>query len=85
MASAVFDVELKSFITMLYTCEAAVYLDTSPNRKETLKKYLISTLVPISTICKVLRFVDSEELETHGELRKFAKNYWRACDSRLSI
>ena len=67
MASAAFDIELESFITMLYTCEAAVYLDTSPSRKDTLKKYLVSALVPISTICKVLGFVDSEQLETHGE------------------
>ena len=67
MASAACDIELKSFITTLYTCEAAVYLDTSPSRKETLKKYLISALVPISTICKALGFVDSKELETHGE------------------
>ena len=67
MASAAFDIELESFITTLYTCEAAVYLDTSPSRKETLQKYLISALVPISTICNALRFVDSKELETHGE------------------
>ena len=60
MASVVFDIELKSVITMLYTCEAAVYLDTSPSQKETLKTYLISALVPISTVCKVLRFVDSQ-------------------------
>ena len=67
MASATFDVELESFITTLYTCEAAVYLDTSPSRMDTLKKYLASALVPICTICKVLRFVNSEQLETHGE------------------
>ena len=29
MACAAFDIELETVITMLYTCEAAVYLDTS--------------------------------------------------------
>ena len=32
-ASAELDIELESFITTLYTCEAAVYLDTIPSRK----------------------------------------------------
>ena len=52
MASAAFDVELETVITMLYTCEAAVYLDTSPSQKDKLKSrlYLISVLVPISTM-----------------------------------
>ena len=52
---------------MLYTCEAAVYLDTSASQKETLKKYLISALVPISTVSKALRFVDSRQLDTNGQ------------------
>ena len=64
MASSAFDIELESFITMLYTCEAAVYLDTNPSRKEALKKYLISACVPISKICKALRLVESNELKT---------------------
>ena len=67
MASAAFDVELEIVITVLYTCEAAVYLDTSVSRKETLKKYLISALAPISTVCKALRFVDSQQLDTNGQ------------------
>ena len=32
-ASAELDIELESFITMLYTCEAAIYLDAMPSRK----------------------------------------------------
>ena len=67
MTSAAFDVELESVITKLYTCEAAVYLDTSPSQKKTLKKYLISMLVPISTVCKALGFVDSQRLDTDGQ------------------
>ena len=67
MASATFDVELESFITTLYTCEAAVYFGYQPKQKGHFKNYLVSALVPISTICKVLGFVDSEQLETHGE------------------
>ena len=54
------DIELESFITMLYTCEGAVYLETMPSRKQTLKKYLISASVPISTICQALGFIESE-------------------------
>ena len=67
MASAVFDIELQSFITTLYTCEAAVYLDTNPSRKEMLKKYLISACALISKICKALRFVESDQLNTDGQ------------------
>ena len=66
-ASAELDIELESFITMLYTCEAAISLDTMPSRKQTLKKYLISVSVPISTICKALGFIESEkESDTDG-------------------
>ena len=60
-ASAELDIELESFITMLYTCEAAIYLDTMPSRKHTLKKYLISASVPISTICKALGFIEPKK------------------------
>ena len=67
-ASAELDIELESFVTMLYTCEAAVYLDTMPSRKQMLKKYLISASVPISTIYKALGFTESEnELDTDGQ------------------
>ena len=67
-ASAKLDIELESYITILYTCEAAVYLDTMPSRKQTLKKYLISVSVPISIICKALEFIESEkELDTDGQ------------------
>ena len=77
MVSAAFDVELETVAT-LYTCEAAVFLDTSASQKETLKKYLISALVPISSVCKALGFVDSQQLDTNGNpSRKFAKTYWR--------
>ena len=70
-ASAELDIELKSFITMLYTCEAAVYLDTMPSRKQMLKKYLISASIPISKICKALGFIESEkELDTDGQAIK---------------
>ena len=62
------DIELESFITMLYTCEAAVYLDTMPSRKQTLKKYLIFASVPFSTICKALGFIESKkESDTDGQ------------------
>ena len=44
-----------------------MYLDSSASQKETLKKYLISALVPISTMCKALGFVDSQQLDTNGQ------------------
>ena len=70
-ACAELDIELESFITMLYTCEAAIYLDTMPSRKQTLKKYLISASVLISTICKALGFIESEkELDTDGQAKE---------------
>ena len=75
MASAAFDVKLETVITMLYTCDAAVYLDTNASQKESLKKYLISALVPISTVCKALRFVDSQQLDTNGQsIEKICQN-----------
>ena len=81
MASAAFDIELETVTTMLYTCEAAVYLDTSASQKETLKKYFISALVPISIVCKALWFVDSQQLDTDGQSIKeicqnLLKNMW---------
>ena len=67
MASVAFDIELQSFITTLYTCEAAVYLVSNPSRKETLKKYLISACALISKLCKALGFVESDQLKTDGQ------------------
>ena len=61
MACSDINNELEKFITTLYTCESAVYLDASPMRKQTLKKYLLSVVMPISTIRKALGFNDSVE------------------------
>ena len=44
------DVQLDTFIRTLYSCESAVYIDNNGGRKQTLKKYLISAAVPVSTI-----------------------------------
>ena len=66
-ASGQLDIELESVITTLYTCQAAVYLDLNPSQKEILQKYLLSACVPISTISKALRFVESEEVDTEGQ------------------
>ena len=63
MACSNIIIELERFITTLYTCESAVYLDASPTKKQTLKKYLLSAIVPISTICKALGFNDSEQIQ----------------------
>ena len=66
MACFDIDIDLESCITTLYMCEsAAVYLDTNPTRKQTLKKYL-SVAVPISTICKALGFNDSDKVHEGG-------------------
>ena len=70
MACSNIDIELQSFITTLYTCESAVYLDASPMRKQTLKKYLLSAVVPISTICKALGFNDSEKIQEDGPVEE---------------
>ena len=70
MACSDIDIELESFITTLYTCESAVYLDASPMRKQTLKKYLLSAAVPISTICKALGFNDSEKIQEDGPVEE---------------
>ena len=51
------DVHLDTFIRTLYSCESAIYLDSNGSRKQTLKKYLISTAVPITTIVKNLGFI----------------------------
>ena len=68
-ASAELDIELESFTTTQYTCEAAVYLDTMPSRKQMLKKYLISVSVPISTVYKALGFTESEKKsDTDGQV-----------------
>ena len=70
MACSDIAIELESFITTLYTCESAVYLDASPMRKQTLKKYLLSAVVPISTICKALGFNDSEQIQDDGPVEE---------------
>ena len=70
MACSDIDNELESFITTLYTCESAVYLDASPMGKQTLKKYLLSVVMPISTICKALGFNDSEKIQEDGPLEE---------------
>ena len=70
MACSDIDIELESFITTLYTCESAVYLDGSPMRKQTLKKYLLSAIVPISKICKALGFNDSEQIQDDGPVEE---------------
>ena len=70
MACSDINIDLESFITTLYTCESAVYLDASPMRKQTLKKYLLSAAVPISTIHKVLGFNDSEKLHEDGPVEE---------------
>ena len=64
------DTELESVITTLYTCESAVCLDASPMRKQTLKKYLLSAIVPISTICKALGFNNSEQIHDDGPVEE---------------
>ena len=64
------NIELESFITTLYTCESAVYLDASPTRKQTLKKYLLSAGVPISMICKALGFNDSDKIQEDGPIQE---------------
>ena len=60
------NIELGSFITTLYACASAVYLDASPMRKQTLKKYCLSAVVPVSTICKALGFNDSDKIQEDG-------------------
>ena len=70
MACSDTDIELESFITTLYTCESAVYVDVSPMRKQTLKKYLLSVVVPISTTCKALGFNDSEKIQEDGPVEE---------------
>ena len=54
------NVQLDTFIRTLYSCKSAVYVDNNGGRKQTLKKYLISTAVPISTIVQNLGFVQHE-------------------------
>ena len=54
------DVQLDIFIRTLYSCESAIYVDNNGGRKQTLKKYLISTAVPISIIVQNLGFIQHE-------------------------
>ena len=63
MAGSNIDIELETFITTLFTCHSAVYLDAIPMRKQTLKEYLLSAAVPITTICKALDFNDSAKIQ----------------------
>ena len=70
LACSDINIELESFITTLYTCESAVYLDASPMRKQTLKKYLLSVVVPIGTTCKALGFNDSEKIQEDGPVEE---------------
>ena len=70
MACSNIDIELESFISTLYTCESAVYLDASPMRKQTLKKYLLSAVVPISTIYKALGFNNNEQRQDDGPVEE---------------
>ena len=64
------DIQLEKFITTLYTCESAVYLDTIPTRKQTLKKYLILVAVTITTSVKALGFIKHQPLDTQGPIVK---------------
>ena len=64
MASSNVDTELDDTISALYTCQTAVYMDSSETRKQTLKKYLLSTVVPITSICNALGFKLSGEIQT---------------------
>ena len=64
MASSDVDIELDDAITTLYTCQTAVYMDFSETRKQTLKKYLLSAVVQITSICNALGFKLSGEMQT---------------------
>ena len=77
MACSDINIDLEGFITTLYTCESAVYLDANPMRKQTLKKYLLSAAVPISTICKALKFNDSKEIHDDGPVEEVLKQSWK--------
>ena len=63
MASSDLDIELDDPINTLYTRQTAVYMESSETRKQTLKKYLLSAAVPITTICNALRFKLSGEIQ----------------------
>ena len=54
------NIQLDTFIRTLYSCESAMFVDNNGGRKQTLKKYLISTAVPISTIVQNLGFIQHE-------------------------
>ena len=54
------NIQFDTFIRTLYSCKSAVYVDNNSGRKQTLKKYLISTAVPISTIVQNLGFIQHE-------------------------
>ena len=70
MANSNIDIELDSLITTLYTCESTVYLDASLTRKQTLKKYLLSAVVPITTICNALGFNSCKEIQPDGPIEE---------------
>ena len=63
MASSNVDIELDDTISTLYTCQTAVYMDSSKTRKQMLKKYLLSAVVPITSICNALGFKLSGEIQ----------------------
>ena len=69
-ASSDLDIELDNAISTLYICQTAVYMDSSETRKQTLKKYLLSAVVPIITICDALGFKLSGEIQTDGPVEE---------------
>ena len=86
MASAVFDVELKSFIITLYTCDAAVYLATNPGRKETLKNIEFLCVYQSQKYAKHSDLLNqSNSIQMDKPWKKFANNYWRTFDLKYSI
>ena len=56
------DIHLDTFIRTLYSCKSAVYVDNNGSRKKTLKKYLISVPVPITTVVKNLGFIQHQAI-----------------------
>ena len=70
MACSDINIVLESVITTLYTCESEVYLDASSMREQTLTKYLLSAIVPISTICEALGFNNSEQIQDDGPVEE---------------
>ena len=85
-ASAELDIELESFITTLYTCEAAVYLDTIPSRKQMLKKYLFLRVYQSQEYARLLDLLNQKRNHTDGQaIEEICQNYWRTLESKSSI